>query len=162
MEQCLYARFSRSRDLPRARNVPSIAGSSRVEMDVVICQEHVLCEAGRCGDANGRVVCFYLDSKTSSLIESQPYACYTIAGNLGAATRSNKATWVWSIIQRSVACCQEGGGHRLRCNQDDELAPGKEEFWGQKPAAKRAASRTLSAVSSQLSVRPRERAEQVE
>ena len=94
LEQCLYARFSRSRDLPRARNVPSIAGSSRVEMDVVICQEHVLCEAGRCGDANGRVVYFYLDCKTSSLSESQPYACYTIAGSLGHVTRSNKATWV--------------------------------------------------------------------
>lgn len=51
-------------------------------------------EAERCSDANGRVVYFYLDCKTSSLSESQPYACYTIAGSFGHVTRSNKATWV--------------------------------------------------------------------
>jgi hypothetical protein len=38
--------------------------------------------------------------------------------------KSNEATWVWTI-QCSVACCQEDGGHRLRCNQDDELRPAR-------------------------------------
>lgn len=127
-EQCLYARFSRSRDLPRAKDVPSIQRCT----DGWIARRDGCCHlprafsvvAERRRDANGRMVCFYLDCETSGLIESQPYTCHTIAGSLGTVMRSNKATWV-RTVQCSVACCQEDGGHRLRCNQDDELQPSR-------------------------------------
>ena len=115
----------------KSKNVPSIAGSSRVRDGCCHLPRTYSVGAERCGGANGRVICFSLHCETSSLIAPQPYACHTIAGSLAAATRSNQATWV-KQIQCSVACCQEGGGHRLRCNQDDELATGQGRFPGPK------------------------------
>lgn len=148
LERRLYARFSRSRDLPRAKK--------RSEHRWIVrrdgcCHLPRACSVvvERCRDANGRVVYFYLDFKTSSSHRVSALRMPYHSWESWTCDEIKQGDMGWTT-QCSVACCQEGEGHRLRCNQDDDdLRPGKEEFQGRKPAAKKSASRTLLAVTKE-------------
>jgi hypothetical protein len=144
----------------KSKNVPSIAGSSRVEDGCCHLPRTCSVEAERCGDANGRVVCFSSNCKTSSLIASQPYACHTIHSwqswelQRGLIKRhgSNKSNAVLRVAKK-VEVIGSAVIKMTNCT-------GKEDFQGQKSQRrKKAASRERcrqSPRASELSVGPSE------